>query len=111
MSNWIINYTKSAYSELDAIYKYIAQDLNVPNTANKQIKRITSAIDSLEEMPLRNPLYDEEPWKSRGLRKMLVDNYIIFYPLSYLKYRVWLLKEIYPISNRIKGLWNEGDEK
>ena len=39
------------------------------------------------------------------------DNYIIFYPLSYLKYRVWLLKEIYPISNRIKGLWNEGDEK
>ena len=53
--------------------------LNVPNTANKQIKRITSAIDSLEEMPLRNPLYDEEPWKSRGLRKMLVDNYIIFY--------------------------------
>ncbi len=79
MSNWIINYTKNAYSELDAIYKYIAEDLNVPNTASKQIKRITSAIDSLEEMPLRNPLYDKEPWHSLGLRKMLVDNYIVFY--------------------------------
>ncbi len=79
MSKWLINYTKNAYSELDAIYKYIAEDLNVPNTASKQIKRITSAIDSLEEMPLRNPLYDNEPWKSRGLRKMLIDNYIVFY--------------------------------
>lgn len=58
---------------------YIAEDLNVPNTASKQIKRITSAIDSLEEMPLRNPLYDKEPWHSLGLRKMLVDNYIVFY--------------------------------
>ena len=79
MSKWLINYTKNAYSELDAIYKYIAEDLNVPNTASKQIKRITSAIDSLEEMPLRNPLYDKEPWHSLGLRKMLVDNYIVFY--------------------------------
>lgn len=79
MSNWIINYTKSAYSELDAIYKYIAEDLNVPNTASKQIKRITNAIDSLDKMPLRNPLYDKEPWHSLGLRKMLVDNYIVFY--------------------------------
>ena len=36
-------------------------------------------VESLSEMPLRNPLYDKEPWKSRGLRKLIVDNFITFY--------------------------------
>ena len=37
------------------------------------------AIHSLEQMPMRHMLYEEEPWRSRGLRILPVDNYIVFY--------------------------------
>ncbi len=36
-------------------------------------------IDSLETMPERYSLYEEEPWRSKGLRNLIVDNYLIFY--------------------------------
>lgn len=30
-------------------------------------------------MPERHRLYEREPWKSRGLRVLPIDNYVIFY--------------------------------
>ena len=30
-------------------------------------------------MPERNPLYEKEPWRGRGLRKLIVDNFVAFY--------------------------------
>ena len=79
MSKWTVQYTKSAYAELDAIYRYIAEQLCAPGIAANQVKRILSAIGDLDEMPHRNPLYPKEPWKGLGLRKLPVDNYIVFY--------------------------------
>lgn len=37
------------------------------------------AARSLEQMPMRYRLYEEEPWNSLGLRFFPVDNYLIFY--------------------------------
>jgi len=37
------------------------------------------AIESLDKMALRYRVYDKEPWKSRGLIVMNVDNYLVFY--------------------------------
>jgi toxin ParE1/3/4 len=33
----------------------------------------------LENFPRRYRIYDKEPWYSRGLRIMPVDNYVVFY--------------------------------
>ena len=37
------------------------------------------SIRSLEEMPMRYRLYDDEPLHSQGVRFFPVDNYLIFY--------------------------------
>ncbi len=37
------------------------------------------AADSLESMPKRFRMYDREPWRSRGLRILPVDNYVVLY--------------------------------
>lgn len=79
MSTWLINYTETATIDLNAIDQYITFNLLAPLTAMKQTNRILDAVDTLKEMPYRNPLYDKEPWKSKGLRKLLVDNYIVLY--------------------------------
>jgi len=50
-----------------------------PEIAAKQIQRIEKCILSLEEMPERFRTFKKEPWYSRGLRQVPVDNFIVFY--------------------------------
>ncbi len=77
--NYNIEYSAKAQSDLDEIYRYIAFSLMSPDVAANVYREIVNNIRSLESMPMRNPLIDEEPWKSRGLRKLIVKNFIVFY--------------------------------
>lgn len=79
MSEWKIVLTPESEQEIRDIYAYIANALLVPETAKKQVARILDGIGSLDEMPMRFSLTDREPWRSRGLRKFAVDNYVVFY--------------------------------
>lgn len=105
MSKWTVRYTKSAYAELEAIHIYIAEQLLEPEISANQVKRITSAIGNLDEMPHRNPLYPQEPWKGLGLRKLPVDNYIVFYVTDDEKEEVIVMHIFYggrDIANMLK---------
>lgn len=77
--SWNIVYTAGARRDLRAIYEYIACELLVPETAAEQTQRIMKEIRTLDEMPMRFRLYEEEPWHSEGLRFFPVDNYLVFY--------------------------------
>ena len=72
-------YSSEARQDLRDIYEYIAYELLEPDTAAGQTNRIMKAARSLEQMPMRHRLYEEEPWHSQGLRFFPVDNYLIFY--------------------------------
>ena len=74
-----ILYTESAKQDLKDIFRYISCDLVEPEIAAKLTQRIMKEIRSLDEMPMRYSLYDEEPWRSRGLRSFQVGNYLVFY--------------------------------
>jgi len=76
---WEIFYTTDAEQDLQGIHDYISGVLLEPVTAQNQSNRIMDAVESLDHMPLRYRLYDNEPWHSRGLRILPVDNYLVFY--------------------------------
>ena len=44
-----------------------------------QVERIMNAVRSLADMPMRHQVYEEETWKTKRVRYLPVDNYIIFY--------------------------------
>ncbi|OAT79500.1 type II toxin-antitoxin system RelE/ParE family toxin [Desulfotomaculum copahuensis] len=79
MSAWKVVYTEQAENDLREIYEYIAFSLLEPVIAKKQTKRIIEAAAKLNEMPFRCRLYEKEPWRSKGLRVLPVDNYLVFY--------------------------------
>lgn len=79
MSEWKVVLTPEFKQEFRNIYDYIASVLLVPETAKKQVGRILDQVESLNEMPHKFSLFEKEPWRSRGLRKLVVDNYIVFY--------------------------------
>ena len=74
-----IIYSPQALDDLKGIYAYIAFSLNTAATARKQVGRIRSEISSLSTMPERYALVQWEPWYEMGLRKMTVNNFVVFY--------------------------------
>ena len=71
--------TEQAESDLRGIYEYIAYELLSPENAAGQLDRLEENILGLETFPEKFRGYEKEPWKSRGLRIMPVDNYLVFY--------------------------------
>jgi toxin ParE1/3/4 len=74
-----VQITLQAEEDLRGIFEYIAFDLMAPENAVKQIGRIEKQIYNLDIFPERFKVYEQEPWKSLGLRFVAVDNYMIFY--------------------------------
>lgn len=71
--------TDQADTDLRGIYEYIAFELLSPDNAIGQLDRLEKNIMGLEEFPEKFRHYEKEPWHSRGLRVMPVDNYLVFY--------------------------------
>lgn len=71
--------TDQADADLRGIFEYIAFDLQSPENASGQLDRLEDGIISLEKFPKKFRQYNKEPWHSRGLRVMPVDNYLVFY--------------------------------
>lgn len=76
---YTVEITEQADHDLRAIFEYIAYQLCSMENAVSQLSRLEENIDSLSYMPERCRRYGKEPWYSRGLRVMPVDNYIVFY--------------------------------
>jgi len=79
MERYIVQITDEAFADMEEIYHYIAVKLKSPKSALGLYNRIADEILTLDTFPLRYPLVQFEPERSSGLRRMLVDNYIVFY--------------------------------
>lgn len=79
MKDYRVRITKEALRDMEDIYNYIASALQAPENAMRQYNRLADAVESLKEMPDRFRLFDVEPWRSRGMHRMNVDNYSVFY--------------------------------
>ena len=103
--SYTVNITDAADNDLRAIFSYIAFELNSFQNATEQLERLESAICSLSEMPERYRRYEKEPWHSRGLRRMSVDNYCVFYIPDHDKKTVEIIRVMYggrDIERRLK---------
>lgn len=68
-----------AEDDLYGIVRYIAGTLREPGTAAKVYHRIKRAITELDHMPERIMCLKNEPWHSRGLRKLIIGNYVAIF--------------------------------
>ena len=50
-----------------------------PDNAAGRLDKLEEHIIGLERFPEKFRPYEKEPWHSRGLRVMPVDNYLVFY--------------------------------
>ena len=72
-----VEVSEQAGRDLREIFENIAFELQSPENAIGQLDRLEEQILSLDAMPKRYRKYEKEPWKSRGLRVLPVDNYVV----------------------------------
>ncbi len=90
--NYKIKMTAEAEADLRSIFKYIAVNLQSVIAAAGQLERLEKAVNSLGQLPERYRVYEKEPWLSRNLRIMLVDNYLVFYIPDNEEYTVTVMR-------------------
>lgn len=88
-------YSSQAMNDLKKIYLYISNVLLVPKTAERQVNRIRETIRSLDFMPSRYCLVDNEPWKSMKMHKVTAGNFIIFYTVDDSCFTVTVIRIFY----------------
>lgn len=81
--------------DLRNIYEYIVFELQSPENASGQLDRLEKSIMGLDQMPERFRVYEKEPWHSRGLHIMPVDNYCVLYIPDMEKGLVTIIRVMY----------------
>lgn len=82
MKKYNIEYSMEAKQDLIDIKRYIKYNLQEPNTAQKLITKIKKEIDSLKDNPEMYSIIDDDIIKRFKIRKLIVDNYIVFYRIN-----------------------------
>ncbi|MDV3427103.1 MAG: type II toxin-antitoxin system RelE/ParE family toxin [Bacillota bacterium] len=99
MSTYDIQITKPAEEDLHEIVFYISKELLEPDTAKKVISKIAKVINSLEDMPLRNPLVLDKRLAKMGIRRIMANNFIVFFIVSEKSRTVTIIRILYNRRN------------
>jgi len=90
-----IQITEPAEKDLYEIGAYISKELLEPEIAKKVISEIAKGVNSLEDMLLRNALVADDRLAYKGIRKIMVDNYIVFYIVAEESKTVTIIRILY----------------
>ena len=74
-----VELTSLAGSQLLRIGEYIRNELQAPDAAKRTIDYLEMELSKLDTMPERVVLIDMEPWRSRGVHKYVMANYIAYF--------------------------------
>jgi toxin ParE1/3/4 len=82
MKKYSLVIAEAAEADLDRIADYISYELKEPITALKQLARIEEAMMALEDLPECHSLVQDKYLAAKGIRKLPIDNYLIFYTVN-----------------------------
>ncbi len=96
--------TPQAQQQLTAIRDYILFELKSPAAAKNTLSALKTAIESLEQMPNRIPLTDEEKWREYGVHKMTVNNFLVYFTVDKEDTAVYVFAVVYARRDQKKAL-------
>ena len=82
MKKYNIEYSMESKQDLIGIKQYIKYNLQEPEIAQKMISKIRKEINTLKNNPEIYTTIDDDIIKKLEIRKLIVDNYIVFYRIK-----------------------------
>ncbi|MEW6662431.1 MAG: type II toxin-antitoxin system RelE/ParE family toxin [Bacillota bacterium] len=94
-NSYSLKFTSKAIEDLEQIYSYISGKLCAEIAADNLLEKIESSIMRLKYYPYSCGFVLDEPLKSRGYRKLIVDNYLAFYLVNEPEKQVVIMRILY----------------
>lgn len=101
-----VKITNQAREQMSEIIDYISQELFAPDAANNLLNKMEKSILALREFPEKNQLIDEEPWRTEGIRRIIVDNFLVYYWIDKAEKRIQVIAVIYSKRDQLEQLKN-----
>lgn len=102
--NYDVKITKQAKEQMAQIVDYISDELFAPEAAINLLDKLEKSIMAITEFPERYQLIDEEPWRSEGVRKIVVNNFLVYYWINTQERKVHVTAVIYTKRDQLKQL-------
>ena len=95
MGEYKVEISDLAKQDIRDTVLYIKYALQEPATADRTIKAILDAIFTLEDMPLRIGLVNDERLAEKQIRGLYVKNYTVFFQVSEALKTVQIIRVLY----------------
>ena len=106
MNSYDIIVTPDAEAEISELAEYISVNLGVPEVALNYIQCIRREIKKLSYMADSIAPETREPWHSKGLRKIIAQNFYVYYRIDDASGNVYILSVIYVRRDQLRALKN-----
>ena len=92
-------FTEKANADLDEIVRYIAVELTNPKAASDFADTLHNVINEICTFPESGTIVSNEFVPNPGIRKIPVNNYVVFYFTDFSKKTVFIVRIIYGRRN------------
>lgn len=109
MNSFQVIITPDAENNLRELNKYIAQELLSPQVAQNYLRFLRAEIGKLSYLATVFAPIPDEPWRSQGIRRVAVKNFLIYYRIDTDSNCVYVLNVIYGKRDQLAVLRNAGE--
>jgi toxin ParE1/3/4 len=90
-----VEFTSKAIADLEQIYVYIANELFNPDAAQRLLYKFEKQIMILSSYPFSSNIVQDSYLRKKGYRKLVVDNYLVFYLVDEISSKVRVMRVLY----------------
>ena len=104
MQNFNLIISNTAAKDLSEIFFYLKNELSYPGSAKLLLKKIRKETSKLKKLPFLFPLVKDEILAARKIRKISIDNILIFYIINESNKTVSVIRILHARRDWIKFL-------
>jgi len=101
---YIVKITSQSEEQIQEIISYITHELKSPDAAIHLLDALDDSFASLTHFPQRVPLIDEKSWHTKGIHRLPVKNFLVYFWIDENNMRVQITAIIYEKRDQLRQL-------
>ncbi len=101
---YIVKVTSQAEKQIQEIINYITHELKAPEAALLLLDALEDSFISLTHFPQRVALVEEMPWHTKGIHRLPVKNFLVYFWVDEDNRRVHITAVIYGKRDQLHQL-------
>lgn len=101
---YTVEVTSQAEEQVQEITHYITSELKAPDAALHLLDALETSFLSLSGFPQRIPLTDEEPWRTNGIHRLPIKNFLVYFWIDENNMKVKVTAVIYAKRDQARQL-------